>query len=354
MTIGNPLKGLVPNPRWWSPPYASNLPVSLVSAQRILILIMRLDNIDAICIFLTPYIFYIFCQLQEFTYVGVDEVMFADPDVVGVEQAFDWTALEVAMNNTAGRNKHVVPRFHLHYPGEPLRVPQYLLDAGIELRYHDNDVSPYYGDEKLLYAIEQFLKAYGDKYDGDKRIAFVQVGMIGFWGEHHTFPYDEFLPDPVKDLMIQLHRENFNKTQVQSREPRDWALRENIGFHDDSFGHSTLDGEANGGKEESWFFWPEINAIDGSNFWRTSVMGCVLCVCRMPCAVCCHSLTQCVSRHVFPAGRLGQSFSLQSLKAVIPQVPNCIKISVSVPASRTQRTCSIKRLSTVKVCRVTS
>lgn len=132
--VGNPLKGLLTSPRWTSNP-ASSIPSSL-----------------------------------EFYYIGLNELMF------GANQ-FNWTVLDNALTTAASRWKHVIPRIYCHYPGQPLAIPQYLLDAGIPIIGE----SPQYDDPILLTALEQFIAAFGRRYDGHKSVAFVQLGLLGYW-----------------------------------------------------------------------------------------------------------------------------------------------------------------------------
>jgi hypothetical protein len=147
-TAGNPYKGLMGSP-WYEPkydPYNTVIPSSL-----------------------------------EWYYIGFDELMKGDPDVVGSEAAFDWTSLENRLNDSASRSMHAVFTVMCHYLGDPLHIPQYLLDAGLTLLYYDGGVSPDYGDPILLKALEQFIEAFGARYDGDMRIAFIHLGLLGFW-----------------------------------------------------------------------------------------------------------------------------------------------------------------------------
>ncbi len=46
-----------------------------------------------------------------------------------------------------------------------------------------------------------------------------------------------------------------------------------VGYHDDSFAYSTLDGEPNGGERKGWFFWPRVIDKGQTDFWKTGVMG---------------------------------------------------------------------------------
>jgi hypothetical protein len=133
--IGNPLKGLTTSPVWTGPSTPVNLPTSL-----------------------------------EFHYVGLNEVLIGD-------NVFDWSVLDKTLNDAASRYKHVIWRLYCHYPGRALAVPQYLLDRNIQIV----DGSPNYNDETLLLAFEQFIIALGSRYDGHKSLAFIQMGLLGYW-----------------------------------------------------------------------------------------------------------------------------------------------------------------------------
>lgn len=198
--------------------------------------------------------------------------MKGNPDVVGDAAAFDWTVLDEALAGSASRQMHAVVRVILHFPGRDLNVPQYLLDAGIDIRWYDDGQSPYYGDPQLLVALEQFIVAFGKRYDGDTRLGFIQAGLLGFWGEWHTYGED-FLPDDACEKVVSWYASSFATTHIQMRYPRASAYAAGFGLHDDSFAYSTLDGAANGGEEESYFFWPRVVQYGHTNFWKKGAMG---------------------------------------------------------------------------------
>ena len=230
VAAGNPMKGLITNPNWHSLPYNQDIPSSL-----------------------------------EFYYIKVNEVLVADPDVVGIEQAFDWSALENDLQGSASRMKHGIPRFYLHYPGSETGIPQYLLDNGVEIQ---NYGGPDYSDPLLLDAIQLFIEQFAENYDGDQRIAFLQCGVLGKWGEWNG----DFLTDEVKDTVAEWFVDAFAGTKLQFRYPKN-SLVDGVGYHDDSFAYYTLDGEANGGVTKSWFFWPAAISNGRTDFWKTGVMG---------------------------------------------------------------------------------
>lgn len=144
----------------------------------------------------------------EWFYMGLDTLMKGDPDVVGEDAAFDWTEMESRLNETASRNNHAVFTVVLHYPGwDGLNVPQYLLDAGMKLvpipAFLGDEYSPDYGDPILLNALEQYIKALGARYDGDHRIGFIHLGLLGFWVRMPNAFEQQNKPQPVHHVWRQ-------------------------------------------------------------------------------------------------------------------------------------------------------
>jgi hypothetical protein len=70
---------------------------------------------------------------------------------------------------------------YIHYPGSPLRLPQYLVNK-VKLVQISDGVSPQYDDPVLIKALEQFITAFGARYNGHKTVGFIQVGLLGKWG----------------------------------------------------------------------------------------------------------------------------------------------------------------------------
>jgi hypothetical protein len=223
--IGNPLKGLLTSPLWTGGNTPDSVPSSL-----------------------------------EFYYFGLDDIMKGNND-------FDWTVLDKSLADAESRNNHVIWRVFCHYPGQPLRVPQFLIDAGASLMPTASDgVSPQYDDPLLLKAFQQFIAAFGAKYDGHKTVGFIQLGLLGKWGEWHTYPETNLLSDATKDKVVGWFDAAFQTTQLQVRNPWPAAYAAGMGLHDDSFGFSTIG-------TTDWFFWPEVEKAGHTLFWKTGAMG---------------------------------------------------------------------------------
>jgi len=95
---------------------------------------------------------------------------------------FDWTVVDDLLMGSASRNMHLSFAFFIHWPGEPLSLPAHL--SGVPMIDTNSGPTPDYNDPAMLEAYDQFVSALGARYDGDTRVGFVHVGLLGFWGKH--------------------------------------------------------------------------------------------------------------------------------------------------------------------------
>jgi hypothetical protein len=123
------------------------------------------------------------------SYFGLSEVM-TDPDDCG---HLDWTVVDKVLNETASYGNRAAIRFCLEYPGDPggghpgNAIPACF--AGKVPTRTDavwNTQSPDYDNPFLLDSLPKFIAAYGARYDGDPCLAYVQLGLVGLWGEWHN------------------------------------------------------------------------------------------------------------------------------------------------------------------------
>jgi hypothetical protein len=124
---------------------------------------------------------------MQFHKIPLNEVMVQDPDVVGEAAAFNWTSFNILLQTCANHSRHAVVRFFIHWPKDknPVYLPAYLTNK-VEMVKNRGETIPYWADPTLLKAIQQFVTAFGKRYDGDKRLFVIQAGLIGAWGEHHS------------------------------------------------------------------------------------------------------------------------------------------------------------------------
>ncbi|GAA3226366.1 hypothetical protein [Actinocorallia longicatena] len=213
-----------------------------------------------------------FPHSMEWFYLPVNAVM-TGPD------SFDWTALEEQLDAIAGRGHQAAFRFYLDYPGKPSGVPGYLLDQGLVTHPYDdfgNDgrsVSPDYDDPRLAAALDRFIAALGARYDGDPRAGFVQLGLLGFWGEWHTWPHNGdpgtenwFASQAAQVRVLKAFDDAFDATRLMVRYPSTDNKALDIGYHDDSFAYSTLPGPG-------WHFMDLMEQAGTTGKWLDAPVG---------------------------------------------------------------------------------
>jgi hypothetical protein len=99
---------------------------------------------------------------------------------------FEWDLLDGLIAGAASRFKHVAVSFYIHWPyhqDSSQQLPDFLIDSVDMLPTddHGTGASPDYQNADLLVAMEQFIRALGRRYDGDKRILTVHISLVGFW-----------------------------------------------------------------------------------------------------------------------------------------------------------------------------
>ncbi|WP_084964992.1 DUF4832 domain-containing protein [Thermoactinospora rubra] len=190
---------------------------------------------------------------------------------------FDWRALEEQLDAIAARGHQAAFRFYLDYPGKPSGIPRFLLDQGLLTRPYDDfgnngqSVSPDYDDPNLAAALDRFIAALGRRYDGDPRVGFVQLGLLGFWGEWHTWPHngdgteDWFASKAQQLRVLNAYDEAFDETRLMVRYPSADNKAHDLGYHDDSFAYSTLPGPG-------WHFMDLMEQAGTTGKWKTNTV----------------------------------------------------------------------------------
>lgn len=209
-------------------------------------------------------------------------------DLMDGPASFTWQALDSRLDAIAARGHQSVLRVYLDYPTHQPGTPDFLRHGpdgisgtadDLEMRtYQDHNnngisLSPDYTNPHLRAALQSFIAALGARYDGDPRIGFIQIGLLGFWGEWHTYPYngngnpDWMPPLAVQEEILTVYNQAFNTTPLLVREPKNASFQNYaIGYHDDSFAYSTL-------APPNWHFSGRLAAYGESERWKTQPIG---------------------------------------------------------------------------------
>ena len=213
---------------------------------------------------------------MEFFYIALKELMDGP-------ESFTWQKLEAKLDAIAKRGHHAVFRVYLDYPRRASGVPDFLRHGpdrlpgtadDLKMRSYDEhenngiSLSPDYSDPALRAALTRFIAALGTRYDGDARVGFIQLGLLGFWGEWHTYPHEEWFPplDFQKEI-LGAYDKAFSRTRLLTRVPKSDAYRGYaIGYHDDSFAYITL-------APPEWHFSGRLAAFGETERWREQPIG---------------------------------------------------------------------------------
>lgn len=201
---------------------------------------------------------------------------------------FDWQPLEKMLDRMAGRGHQAVFRIFLEYPNKKGVIPEFLIKDGLKVhKYLYTETQPLppapietpdYEDKNLRRALKNFIGALGKKYDGDPRIGFITAGLLGTWGEWHTYPRSElFASETVQAEVMDAYEAAFKITPILLRYPageKTWKkapnAQRNFGYHDDSFAWATLD---TGKKNDDWFYMPALKSAGADDKWKTAPIG---------------------------------------------------------------------------------
>lgn len=173
-------------------------------------------------------------------------------DIEPTDGNFDFSAVENVINRPGSKGRHLILRLHTDWAGEQETSdggPAWLYnDYGVK-RLKDPNADRYvtdYNDPNYLTQVSQVVAALATQYEDDPRIYAIQLGVLGYWGEWHTFGYDDSfaITDTTMQQVIATYKNNFLNKQLMGRYPWRVPLSEetNIGFHNDFFlpnnGHS--------------------------------------------------------------------------------------------------------------------
>jgi hypothetical protein len=203
---------------------------------------------------------------------------------------FDWKPLERMLDDIAGRGHQAVFRIYIEYPDKTDGIPPFLVKDGLKVNTWLNTntqplppaqvETPDYENPNLRRCLKNFIAALGKKYDGDPRIGFVTAGLLGTWGEWHTYPRDDlFASKAVQAEVMDAYEAAFKVTPVLLRYPvgpKDESKAANagrkFGYHDDSFAWATLH---TGKKGDEWFYMTTLKAAGpaAEAKWKTHPIG---------------------------------------------------------------------------------
>ncbi len=177
--------------------------------------------------------------------------------------------------------KHVVFRVYIDYPGLLSGLPEWLKAKGVkttpyvakELEGYEPGAakgeSPDYANPVFVAALEKLIAALGKRYDAHPRIAFIQLGLLGFWGEWHTWPVEKLFAgsELAQKRVVEAFKVAFPNKKLMARYAKDTPGKQPwLGFHDDYFPEDT-------GFSEDWHFLRGMRESGRFDNWRAAGIG---------------------------------------------------------------------------------
>jgi len=187
------------------------------------------------------------------------------------EGQFDFDSWEKEIwEHWTSQGMKAIIRVYLDYPGRPTGTPQWLIDSGVSMTRYDEyggGLSPNYRHPLFLEKVKRLIQKLGERYDNDPRVAFLDVGILGHWGEWHTYPHEElFAPERVQREIVDSFSEAFKNKKMMLRYPNDWTAKEPFGYRDDCF-YDDTEGS------EDWYFLSRFKSAKAEAIWETQPIG---------------------------------------------------------------------------------
>jgi len=110
-------------------------------------------------------------------------------------------------HDVAARNLKIIPRVYLEWPNSDYS------DSG---KHWPADMTPGdYSSDQFQQRLVRLIEKLGEAWDNDPRVAFIESGLIGYWGEQHS-------PEPspaMERLLGDAFTANFRRKLVMVRYP---------------------------------------------------------------------------------------------------------------------------------------
>lgn len=176
-------------------------------------------------------------------------------DIEREEGVLDWSYIDSIMDEWGAQGYRFSFRI-CTYEGagspDPLKyaTPKWVYDAGAKYIELDGGMTePVYSDPVYLEKLENFICKYGEKFNNDSRVEFIDMGSFGTWGENHTFCGSNTIY-PIKTIYdhIRLHAKYFpdkfillNDDMVGHRADEPESEKQNIVEYIKTLGFGTRD-----------------------------------------------------------------------------------------------------------------
>ena len=164
-------------------------------------------------------------------------------DFEPVNGVFDFNYVEEVISRSGSIGRHLILRLYCDWYGEDKSSdgPEWLY-SNMGVARLQNDKGKYVTDFNDINFINESIQAIEkliNYFDNDPRIYSLQIGVLGYWGEWHTFRFGDtfYINESSKNKILNTYKDNANSLKIMGRYPWREPLSNTggIGFHNDYF-----------------------------------------------------------------------------------------------------------------------
>lgn len=157
-------------------------------------------------------------------------------------------AIDAILERAQQHNQTLAFRLMVNGMGA-MRVPQWAIDLGLQGVHYQVEEGPSFMPDHshpvFLEEMSRLLTALGERYDGDPRLEFVDIGVLGMTGEWHMGKSGMDMPTwETQKSIIDMHFDAFPNTQLvmligevsDGGKPLSYALSRGAGWRADCLG----------------------------------------------------------------------------------------------------------------------
>ncbi|MFB9144593.1 DUF4832 domain-containing protein [Vibrio artabrorum] len=135
--------------------------------------------------------------LEQYPASGIGYYRYYWSELEPSEGEYNFALIDRLLENNTKQSRRVALRFMaLDEPSSGTKIPQWLIDKGIAGQWVENGKTfvADLDDPTYLSYVEKLLRAFGQRYDDDLRLAQIDIGMVGSWGEWHNSNFPDLEP----------------------------------------------------------------------------------------------------------------------------------------------------------------
>ena len=176
-------------------------------------------------------------------YASVGFQYFKWKDFEPINGVFDFNYIEEVISRPGTLGRHLILRLYCDWYGEAefSDGPDWLYsEEGVARLKNDNGkYLTDFNDPNFIKESSEAISQLINYFDNDPRIYSLQIGVLGYWREWHTFGYGEnfTITENSKNQILKIYKDNAKSLKIMGRYPWREPLSNSggIGFHNDYF-----------------------------------------------------------------------------------------------------------------------